>query len=151
MNTLPDRLKQLRIESNLLQKDIAKKLNITSSAYGFYEQGKRIPDSNTLNSLANFYNVSTDYILGRTDIKELNTSAVSISTFIPKLTKKDEKDIAKKLEEVLDSMNSNEELLLYNSSLDDETRELLIASIERTLRQAKLISKEKYTPIKYRK
>lgn len=72
MSTLANRLKQLRTDSNLLQKDIASKLNITSSAYGYYEQGKRIPDSNTLNSLADFYNVSTDYILGRTDTQITN-------------------------------------------------------------------------------
>lgn len=54
----------------MLQKDIASYLNITTSAYGFYEQGKRKPDMETLKKLADFFNVSTDYLIGRTDNKK---------------------------------------------------------------------------------
>ncbi len=64
------RLKELREEKNLLQKDVAKYLNITTSAYGYYEQGKRKSDIETTKKLADFYDVSTDYLLGRTDNKE---------------------------------------------------------------------------------
>ncbi len=67
---LKDRLKELRADRNLLQKDIASLLNITSSAYGYYEQGKRVPDSDTVKILATFFNVSLDYLLGNSDIKE---------------------------------------------------------------------------------
>lgn len=66
---LKDRLKELRLENNLLQKDIANKLNLTTSAYGYYEQGKRVPDSETIKILSNFYNVSSDYLLGISDIR----------------------------------------------------------------------------------
>lgn len=71
------RLKELRHEKNLLQKDIANYLNISTSAYGYYEQGKRNLDSDTIKSLADFFNVSTDYLLGRTDNKEDYTSRES--------------------------------------------------------------------------
>ncbi|SHH48780.1 helix-turn-helix domain-containing protein [Clostridium intestinale] len=64
------RLKELRSEKDILQKDVAKYLNITTSAYGFYEQGKRVPDIEIINKLADFFNVSTDYLLGKSDIKE---------------------------------------------------------------------------------
>lgn len=67
---LSDRLKQLRTENNVLQKEIAEKLKITTSAYGFYEQGKRTPDADTLNKIAELYNVSIDYLLGRTNIRD---------------------------------------------------------------------------------
>lgn len=67
---LSNRLKKLRNEHNLLQKEIAKKLKITTSAYGFYEQGKRTPDTETLNKIAEFYSVSIDYLLGRTNIRD---------------------------------------------------------------------------------
>lgn len=59
------RLAQLRQEKGIYQKDIAKHLGITTSAYGFYEQNKRQPDQSTLQSLADFFNVSVDYLLGR--------------------------------------------------------------------------------------
>ena len=64
------RLKELRHEKNLLQKDIANYLNISTSAYGYYEQGKRNFDSDTIKSLADFFDVSTDYLLGRTNNKK---------------------------------------------------------------------------------
>lgn len=64
-----DRLKQLRSEKGLVQKDMAKFLNITTSAYGYYEQGKRNPDPKTLMKLSDFFNVSVDYLLGKTDVR----------------------------------------------------------------------------------
>lgn len=72
---ISERLKNLRCEKNLLQKDIANYLNISTSAYGYYEQGKRKPDTETIKNLADFFNVSTDYLLGRTDNKKDYTKA----------------------------------------------------------------------------
>jgi transcriptional regulator with XRE-family HTH domain len=62
------RLKKLRNERRLYQKDLAEFLGITTSAYGFYEQGKRQPDQDTLNKLADYFDVSTDYLLGRANL-----------------------------------------------------------------------------------
>ena len=70
---LTERLKELRHEKNVLQKDVANYLNITTSAYGFYEQGKRIPDSETLTKLANYFNVSLDYLVGKTNMKNCSS------------------------------------------------------------------------------
>jgi len=67
---LPKRLKQLRHEKGVYQKDVAKYLGITTSAYGYYEQGERQPDPNTITKLAEYYNVTTDYLLGRTNNKK---------------------------------------------------------------------------------
>ena len=53
-----------------MQKDLAKYLNITTSAYGYYEQGKRNPDIEILRKLADYFDVSTDYLLGRTNYKK---------------------------------------------------------------------------------
>lgn len=61
------RLKELRSKKGILQKDVAKYLGITTSAYGYYEQSKRAPDPETLEKLADFFKVSVDYLLGRTD------------------------------------------------------------------------------------
>lgn len=64
------RLKELRNEKGVLQKDIAKFLKISTTAYGYYEQGKRSPDPETINKLSDYFNVSVDYLLGKSDIKE---------------------------------------------------------------------------------
>lgn len=80
---LSKRLKQLRIESNMYQKDVASKIGITESGYGYYEQGKRTPDSIMLNKLASLYNVSTDYLLGNTNKK--NTEQVTLDEELQQL------------------------------------------------------------------
>ncbi|HHD2591116.1 helix-turn-helix domain-containing protein [Clostridium perfringens] len=43
---------------------------MSTTAYGYYEQVKRSPDPETLNKLSDYFNVSTDYLLGKSDIKE---------------------------------------------------------------------------------
>lgn len=62
-----ERLKALRKARQLTQSDVASYLGITVSAYGNYELGQREPDLATLNKLAEYFDVSVDYILGRTD------------------------------------------------------------------------------------
>ncbi len=70
------RLKYLRKSNNKTQQDIADILGITRPAYTAYEQGKRNPDYEILEKIADYYNVSIDYLLGRTDNKEaLHTQA----------------------------------------------------------------------------
>lgn len=64
------RLKDLRQDKDLYQKDIAKILNTTQQVYSEYELGIRLLPIDKLDILATFYNTSTDYILGRTNIKE---------------------------------------------------------------------------------
>ena len=61
------RLKELRLRQNLNQNDIAKYINKTTQAYSLYERGERDPDSATLIQLADFFDVSVDYLLGHTD------------------------------------------------------------------------------------
>lgn len=68
-----DRLKQLRKDSGLLQQDMAEKIGITKSAYGYYEQGKTTPDVITAKKIANILDVSVDYLLGKeTDVIKKN-------------------------------------------------------------------------------
>ncbi|WP_242952403.1 helix-turn-helix domain-containing protein [Anaerocolumna xylanovorans] len=58
------RLKELREHKGLTQKDLAHKLNLTQSTIAYYESGKKLPTVDTLLSLAKFFNVSTDFLLG---------------------------------------------------------------------------------------
>jgi len=64
------RLKDLRQDKDLFQKDIAKILKTTQQVYSEYELGIRLIPIDKLDILATFYNTSTDYILGRTNRKE---------------------------------------------------------------------------------
>ena len=58
------KLKQLRIENNKLQKDVAKYLNISRQYYSEYERGLRKLPTEVIIKLSKYYNVTTDYILG---------------------------------------------------------------------------------------
>lgn len=74
---------------------------------------------------------------------------------LPELTNKDERDIQKKLEEIINSLNSTDGYAALDGKtideIDEEDRELLIASLENSLRLAKRIAKQKFTPKKYKK
>ena len=61
------RLKSLRLEARITQKEISDKLEIGQGTYARYEKGDRKPTGEILNDLANFFNVSADYLLGNTD------------------------------------------------------------------------------------
>lgn len=68
------RLKDLREDNDLLQKDVAKILNVAEKTYSGYETESRCLSKETLIFLAKFYNTSTDYILGLTNDKKIPSS-----------------------------------------------------------------------------
>ena len=65
METIANRLKELRKQKNVTQEEIAKLLNITRPAYAQYETGKNIPPIENLIKIADYYRVSLDYLTGR--------------------------------------------------------------------------------------
>lgn len=64
------RIRNMREDSDLLQKDIAHFLQCTQVSYSHYELGKRDIPTDVLIKLARFYGTSTDYLLGLTDVKK---------------------------------------------------------------------------------
>ena len=64
------RIRDLREDRDLYQKDLAEYLKCTQVCYSHYEMGKRDVPTDVLIKLADFYNTSTDYLLGRTDEKK---------------------------------------------------------------------------------
>lgn len=62
------KLKELRLDSGKTQKELADYLNVKQNTYSQYENGKRQIPIETLIRLADFYDVSVDYLLGRTEI-----------------------------------------------------------------------------------
>jgi len=67
---LSTRLKKMRSSTPYTQAQLADTLGVARTTYAMYEQGKREPDHETLNKIADYFNVSTDYLLGRTDIPD---------------------------------------------------------------------------------
>ena len=70
MSAFPDRLRNLRQKKNIMSKTMAELLNITPRNYQRYETGEVDPPTSKLIKLADYFDVSTDYLLGRTNNQE---------------------------------------------------------------------------------
>ena len=67
MKILAERLRILRKEKHMRQEDIAAVLGLSTNGYQRYELNQRDPDAPLIVAIADFYGVSTDYLLGRSD------------------------------------------------------------------------------------
>ena len=67
MSIFSDRIKYLKNQNNLLQKDIAAAIGVSLRAYQYYETDQREPTMSVLIALADYFNVSLDYLCGRSD------------------------------------------------------------------------------------
>lgn len=142
MNTLGTNIKEARKKAGLTQMELAKLTNLSRSYIGDIEKDRYNPSLATLKAIANALNQPLDTILTDNDINNNE----------PTLTSRDEKDIKKKLDEALASIDS--EALMFDGEpveMDTETKELLKASLENSIRLAKTLAKKKYTPKKYHK
>ncbi|WP_110933293.1 helix-turn-helix domain-containing protein [Paenibacillus bouchesdurhonensis] len=138
------RIKTLRKKAKLTQKQIADRLGMGSSNFGHIENDRVTPSSSDLQKIADILHTSTDYLLGRTE--EEGTPQPYFA-----LTDKDERDIAKDLERMMEELDSDSSLAFMGEPMDDEDRELLRISLENTLRMSKEMAKKKFTPKKFRK
>ncbi len=129
--TLVEKIRALANNEGMNLPELEIKLGLGNGTISRWNKSK--PNTDKLIIIADYFNVSTDYLLGR----ELN--------------EKDEKDIAKDLNTALNQLEKSQDGLMFDGEpLDDETRELLKISLENSMRLAKQIAK-KYTPNKYKK
>lgn len=106
-------LKKIRLERKLTQEELADYINVSKSTYSRYESGTTEPDMDTLNKLADFFNVSVDYLLGREEssIERLEKNLARLDPRIQQayhsLQNMDEEDLAMTLEliKVIESKN----------------------------------------------
>ncbi len=76
-----ERLIKLREEKGLMRQKAADELGISRASLEYYEKGKRVPDIETLYNIAKHFGVSTDYLLGRTDNKTLDTELQAVCEY----------------------------------------------------------------------
>ena len=77
INLFCKRLKELRKENNLTQTSLSKSIGFRQNTYANYENGKVIPTTLKVYYISIHYNVSVDYLLGRSDNKKIETEKVS--------------------------------------------------------------------------
>lgn len=141
--SLGENIKYLRTQKGLSQDFIADKLGYKSfTTIQKWESGVSEPPITKLKELATILD---------TDIDDLANKDLT-RPYTRQLKQRDEKDIAKRLEETLEDLEASQNSLMFSGEpLDDETRELLKASLENSIRIAKINAKQKFTPKKYRK
>lgn len=79
MNKYGKRLKDLREQHNYSQEELAKLLNTSRSRIGMYEQGRRQPDFEMQEAIADLFNVSIDYLFGRSEKDTMKDQLASLS------------------------------------------------------------------------
>ncbi|MCM3179712.1 helix-turn-helix domain-containing protein [Cytobacillus horneckiae] len=136
-----DRLKTLCDEQGISVNKLEEKLGLGKNT--LYSWKKNTPKGSNLIKVAEFFDTSTDYLLGLTDRKRYYD-----------LTEKDEKGIQKQLEEMINGLNSKDGYAAFDGQIlddmDEEDKELLISALENSLKVAKRVAKQKFTPKKYR-
>lgn len=114
---------------------VAEKIGMARTTYTAYENGTKQPPIDTTNDIATLLGVSTDYLMGRTEI--------------PYQVNKDEKDIAKRMEEIKKDLENSDGLNFSGEPMSEEAVESLLEAMEHVVRQTQRINK-KYIPKKHR-
>ncbi|WP_342489140.1 helix-turn-helix domain-containing protein [Cytobacillus sp. FSL W7-1323] len=140
MNDLtPKILEELRENRGWSKTEVARRLGIkTVSTYANWEYGIRTPDKEMLSKLASLYGTSIDYLITG-DKGNKRNGAIT----------KEEKDIAKRLEEFKKDLTEQDGLSFMGEPMSEEAIESLTDAMEHIFRQTQRINK-KYIPKKYR-
>ena len=110
-----NRLKSLREEKKLSQEELSQLINISRSTLSMYEINKRQPDPETLQKIADFFDVSVDYLLGRTDKRNIDVS----------------NDVDERLHKVMQELGPDVLLAFYDlPNMTDEEKENVITLLE---------------------
>ena len=144
LTDLIEKIKERRLKLEMSYQDLSNATGISKSTLQRYETGyiKKVP-INQIEILAKALHTTPSYLMGW-------DNTVTEAPSVP-LTPRDERQIAADLEKMLADLDSKNAMAAMGGTVeDDEDRELLKASLQATMRLAKKIAKEKYTPKKYR-
>lgn len=138
---ISENIKLLREQYGLSQKELGQIAGVSDKAVSTWEQGMKEPRMGAIQKIADHFGIQKSNIIEDNGLQ---------SQSVP-LTPRDERQIAADLEKMLADLDSKNSMAAMGGTVeDDEDRELLKASLQATMRLAKKIAKEKYTPKKYR-
>ncbi|EAH1461139.1 helix-turn-helix transcriptional regulator [Listeria monocytogenes] len=130
------RIKELRKESKKTQEEMAKILGVAKTTYASYEQAKRMPDAEIQNKIANYFDVSLDYLHGRSRHKNINAEG---------FTPKEEIDMKKRMDALREDLKNEDGLLYDGEPITTEAMESILDAMEFAEKQATRINR-KYAP-----
>lgn len=123
---------------------VSKATGVTQTSLSNWKSGRSTPSAKTLQKIADYFGVSIEYLMtGKEDIAEKETI----------LTSKDEKDIAKDLDSLMNKLRNSEDgpASYDGEEIPEADLELFAGQVELMLRRLKAINKEKYNPNKNKK
>lgn len=127
------RLKAMRKDRRETQEDIARLLKVQRTTVGEYERGNIRPPMDKMKVLADHFEVSVDYLMGNTNFQTPEERDEEAPT-----------DVSKTMKKLLEDLQQNRHAMMFDGEvLDDESRELLISSLEQSLRMGKIMQKRK--------
>ena len=135
---------QLLLKFGATAYQVAKATGISTATLTNWKKGRYTPKQDKLQKIADYFGVTVEYLMtGKNEPKEK----------APELTARDERDIAKDLENIMNKLSAGEAgPASYNGEdLDPEAADLFRDELEIALRRLKLINKEKYTNKRYKK
>lgn len=141
-----ERIKEQRKKMRYTQKELADKVCVSSQVISNWERGYTEPSADDVNKLAEILNCSTDYLLGRT-----TEPTPGHKQSVSELSPKEEKDILKDLQKILEGLEGGYAAYDGKTPEEIEDQELLKTSLETSMRLAKRLAKEKFTPNKHKK
>lgn len=129
---LSEKLRELRKKCRLTQAQLAEKLSLSPSTIGMYEQGRRLPDIETLQKIAEFFGVSLEFFLTKEDNNKNNQK------YFEK-----QKDVARIMEDLLVELENSKEIIVFNGKiLNDHTKNYLKELLTIALQYGKIINEK---------
>lgn len=144
---LGDKIKSLRKKEGLTQQALASAIGVSRSAIGMLEKNLQGIGNETLIKLADFFNVSVDYLLKNEDIEENKMYTNKNEN----LTEKEKLDIEKEAQKMIDNIDRLDTVEFCGTPADEEDKEYLKLAYEKFLTDVRIYNKQKYTPKKYKK
>ena len=138
--SIGENIKKWRELRNLKQSELAELLGVSDKTVSSWEINRTEPKMGMVEKISAALNCKKTDIIGLDDDNITNDF---------KLSARDERDISRRLEKTLDDLENQQDALMFDGApMDDQTRELLKASLENSIRIAKNNAK-KFTPKKY--
>lgn len=132
---------KLRDERKVKDADVVKETGITKSTFSDWKNGRSKPKQEKLQKIADYFGVTVDYLMTGKETTENN---------VP-LTRKDEREIEKILEQTKVQLLSQEGLMFDGEPASPEAIESILSAMQIGIEMAKKKNKELYTPKKYKK
>lgn len=104
-----EKIRYLRLKNNLTSKELSKALNISESSISLYENGKREPSIKLIIKMADYFNVSTDYLLGVSDFLHYEYK------------NKFETDFSELLENIITLLSNQNYIVFDGKDIDDKS------------------------------